>query len=1063
MRIMLSLSDTRSSLRKALCSSSFPADFIMPRKAPTSVNNEGPVGDNARQQASVSGPGTTDSPAKRRGRPPKATVATRTSTVLSTESLDPVPTEKTMAASAADLSTLSAPFSEAVPASQSFDPASTPPATSAIAHVSSTRPFETTEQETSDFPDAVEIEIAAAVATGRGKRRQEETQPDDAAINEKRAKKPILKLTEVTTGPPSSANGWNKPPFSPSAFDDQASISLTEEVVLAKRKESARVVLEDILNRPPTKTIQAYKTYFKLWKTFCDMNYDGDSTVSPTRMLKFFEKVVFERKVRKVVNPNAGYSGQIGIAAPGAGLREGRKAARNKELDTRASNTMSSPMATSADVPAQSGPLPLDVSTEVAINEEEAVDRENVNISRSEDEPGSEAEAEDLSVEEQSSTDAVAESLISSITDKNKGEKDAYGNTIILVPVGHEAVDMARKALIFLWKEQCSRLAPLPSIEPNPRKDIPLMRAIEDYEVKLVCTVGGFAFYMFERFEVEKEPLPDFSKPDEWHRVTILVGGSVKDRVDPSSSHFRLLSLDPKTQNDSTSAVMRSCQVYSLKVTRTGRRAGLVEAYNLGLGLEDIRHLGRWSMGQMEAVNAPRNPVNGAFAMAHFQNEPYFVERDLVTPPLELQRKIFSWIEKTFDVDHPELRDSWIEDCQSQMKAIDPTEPTEDDLHYMPPRSDSNEKTGEDLVQSAAVDRKAFLQLLVRLRRVILQDAVIFRRKDSQGRTLTNSLITSRPDIFESPLFLKFEADLLAAIEKRRQHVNLLPREITVDVEVVVGAVNGLADKVQQLAMTTSALQATLNHDQTQDLAREQLRHLQELMRSSMEFYRRTEMALWAMSVTMPLPPLQRPQQQGEHPQQQQGEHPQQQRGEHPQQRPGEHLPSGPDQQQDHGPGLIYFQPPPQQQPHLQQTSPQQQRLDPTSLQQHLHQQQSPNLLHSQWIQSLAHPPRDSWWPQPLVHTFSDRPLARPRLSLKCKSKRSLKEVYHDYLVADNGMLGDDRTHRRRKALFRDIEKLQKKSDKDMSAFLDELDKDLKAAASVKAFTTTIRERAANI
>jgi len=54
-----------------------------------------------------------------------------------------------------------------------------------------------------------------------------------------------------------------------------------------------------------------------------------------------------------------------------------------------------------------------------------------------------------------------------------------------LVPAGFEAVDMARKAFIFLWKRQSSRLAPL-SLEPNPRKDIPLMKAIEDYEVKLV-------------------------------------------------------------------------------------------------------------------------------------------------------------------------------------------------------------------------------------------------------------------------------------------------------------------------------------------------------------------------------------------------------------------------------------------------------------------------------------------------------------------------------------------------------------------------------------------------
>lgn len=261
---------------------------------------------------------------------------------------------------------------------------------------------------------------------------------------------------------------------------------------------------------------------------------------------------------------------------------------------------------------------------------------------------------------------------------------------------------------------------------------------------------------------------------------------------------------------------MRSCQVYSLKVTHTGWHAGVVEAYNLGLGLEDIQHLGHWSMGQMEAFYAPWNPINGAFMMAHFKNEPYFIEHDLITPPLELQWKIFSWIEETFDTDHPELQDSWIKDCESQMKAIDPTVPTEDDLHFVLADSDPDEKTAKSLVQSAIVDRKTFLQLFVQLHQVILQDAVIFCKKDSQGQTLSNSLIDSRQDIFECPLFLQFEADLLGAMEKHHQQANLFPKEITVDGEAVIGAVNGLANKVQQLAMTTSALQATLRNDWNQ-------------------------------------------------------------------------------------------------------------------------------------------------------------------------------------------------------------------------------------------------------
>ena len=513
--------------------------------------------------------------------------------------------------------------------------------------------------------------------------------------------------------------------------------------------------------------------------------------------------------------------------------------------------------------------------------------------------------------------------------------------------------------------------------------------------------------------QVEKEPLPDFSKPDEWHRVKVLVGGSIKDRLNPRSSHYRFSSLDPKTQSDSTSAVMRSCQVYSLKVTHTGRHAGVVEAYNLGLTLEDIRHLGRWSMGQMEAFYAPRNPINGAFAMAHFKNEPYFIERDLVTPPLELQRKIFSCIEDTFDVDHPELRDSWIKDCESQMKAIDPTIPTEDDLHFVPADSDSNEKTAKSLVQSAIVDRKAFLQLLVRLRRVILQDAVIFRMKDSQGRTLTNSLITSRPDVFESPIFLQFEADLLEAIEKHRRQANLFPKEIVVDGEAVVGAVNGLADKVQQLTVTTSALQATLSQDRNQERTLEQLVHLRDLIGYSVDLQNCTQQILKVMSVPTPTPPpmVVTAQQQGER-----------------------QLP-GMEQRQDRqgqGSGLLYWQPPQQQPPPLQ--PPQRTELS------------------ARPYSGLSQ--RDP--PSALLNS------TRPRPSImRCKSERTLKEIYDDFRTVE--AVGDSRTYRRRKALFKNIEKLQQNSDKEMDTFLDELDQVLKSAASVEAFSNTIRERVANM
>ncbi|KAF9536139.1 hypothetical protein BGW38_010290, partial [Lunasporangiospora selenospora] len=137
----------------------------------------------------------------------------------------------------------------------------------------------------------------------------------------------------------------------------------------------------------------------------------------------------------------------------------------------------------------------------------------------------------------------------------------------------------------------------------------------------------------------------------------------------------RTKPLTPKTQIDSTASVMRTCKVFSTKVTHSGRHAGTSEAYRLGLSLDNIRHLGRWVMGQMEAFYAPKNPIIGAFYMAHFNkpDKPYLLERDLVTPPLPLQRLIFPWIEHEFDGDDPGKTPSWIKECDEEMSGIDAT------------------------------------------------------------------------------------------------------------------------------------------------------------------------------------------------------------------------------------------------------------------------------------------------------------------------------------------------------------------------------------------------------
>ncbi|KAI1280072.1 hypothetical protein EDD11_001438, partial [Mortierella claussenii] len=126
---------------------------------------------------------------------------------------------------------------------------------------------------------------------------------------------------------------------------------------------------------------------------------------------------------------------------------------------------------------------------------------------------------------------------------------------------------------------------------------------------------------------VEKEPIPDFSNPDAWQNIKVLTGGGTPAK----RQEHRTQALTGKTQIDATASVMRSCEVYSTKVTHSGRHAETTEAYHLGLNMDHIRHLGRWTMGQMEAFYAPKNPTIGAFYMAHFNKpgERYFIERDL--------------------------------------------------------------------------------------------------------------------------------------------------------------------------------------------------------------------------------------------------------------------------------------------------------------------------------------------------------------------------------------------------------------------------------------------------
>ncbi|KAG0271712.1 hypothetical protein BGZ96_005662, partial [Linnemannia gamsii] len=233
------------------------------------------------------------------------------------------------------------------------------------------------------------------------------------------------------------------------------------------------------------------------------------------------------------------------------------------------------------------------------------------------------------------------------------------------------------------------------------------------------------------------------------------------------------------------------------------------EAFKLGLGIQDIQHLGRWVMSQMMSFYAPKNPIKGAYFMAHFNgtDEPYILERDLIPPPQELQVMLFDWIEHVFDGHDDSIVDAWRKTCKEEMTGYDPDEVRDDDVFFEAKTDIPAAQSG--LEQSAHTDKIAFLKLMVRMRRVIIQDAVLcLEPVPGTGRILSNSLIEKLPEIFQSQLFLEYSKDLLQAIKQHRETSGTLAAGIHVDGADIVEAINRSASQQTVLNRTLADMEA---------------------------------------------------------------------------------------------------------------------------------------------------------------------------------------------------------------------------------------------------------------
>ncbi|KAF9975111.1 hypothetical protein BGZ75_000622 [Mortierella antarctica] len=154
-------------------------------------------------------------------------------------------------------------------------------------------------------------------------------------------------------------------------------------------------------------------------------------------------------------------------------------------------------------------------------------------------------------------------------------------------------------------------------------------------------------------------------------------------------------------------------------------------------------------------------PIGFARGMAGFKDRPYHVPRNELVPPIELQKKIFPWIEEAMGQPDSRERRLWEKQCLEEMTDTE-THRTVDRMDITHYKDAASEAVLENHEDESAIAKAKFLKLLVYLRRVILQDAVAhLSHYRWEGPVLGGDLFNT------DDLFLAFKKDLGARLSAR--------------------------------------------------------------------------------------------------------------------------------------------------------------------------------------------------------------------------------------------------------------------------------------------------------
>jgi hypothetical protein len=171
-------------------------------------------------------------------------------------------------------------------------------------------------------------------------------------------------------------------------------------------------------------------------------------------------------------------------------------------------------------------------------------------------------------------------------------------------------------------------------------------------------------------------------------------------------------------------------------------------------------------------------PVPFARGISGFKDKPFHLRRNEVVPSESLQEMIFPFIESAYDGLSESEQEEWLQVCKDEMNDIDVDyqEGDEDDDRLkainMKMKISKGKIAAQPEPKTKAERKKAradfakrrFLKLLLRLRRVVLQDAAALIHKGWIGPVFNNP-------VFKSEEFMEFKEEVVEALNRKETSI----------------------------------------------------------------------------------------------------------------------------------------------------------------------------------------------------------------------------------------------------------------------------------------------------